>query len=99
GGERDSDEDVERARADLDKAEWVGVEDEGRKQPSAGNEGQRQPDRERGGPGAIAGDEEYAEQRDRKGEEDRRQHIGDWRLQDAGRHQEVEQENDREGQH
>ena len=41
----------------------------------------------------------HAEQHDRKGEEDRRQRIGDRRLQDARRHQEVEQEDDREGQH
>ena len=51
------------------------------------------------GPGAIAGDEQHAEQHDRKGEEDRRQRIGDWRLQNARRHQEVEEDDDREGQH
>ena len=62
-------------------------------------EGQRQPERERAGLGAIAGDEEHAEQHDRKGEEDRRQRIGDRRLENARRHQEVEQEDDREGQH
>jgi hypothetical protein len=93
------DENVERAGADLDEPEWVGVEDEGREQPSPGNEGQRQPDRERARPRAIAGDEEHAEQHNRKGEEDRRHRIGDRRVQDAGRHQEVEQEDDWEGQH
>ena len=79
--------------------ERVGVEDEGREQPCAREQGEREPQRERAGPCAIAGDERHAEQHDRKGEEDRGQHIRDRRLQNARRHQEVEEDDDREGQH
>ena len=98
-GERDRDEDVERAGADLEEAERIGVEDEGREQPCARDRGQRQPERKLAWLRAITGDEVYAEQCNRKGEEKRRQRIRDWRLENARRHQEVEQKDDREGQH
>ena len=70
GGERDGDEDIERAGADPHDAERIGVEDEGGEEPCAREQRQRQPDRELHRLGAVAGDEEDAEEDDRKGEED-----------------------------
>ena len=80
------------------KAERIGVEDEGRKQPGAGKEGQRQADRELRRLGLIARDEEHCEEADRESEENGGERIGNRRLEDARRHQQIKQEDDRERQ-
>ena len=90
GGERDGDEDVECAGAHPHEAERIGVEDEGGEEPRARDDRHGKTDCQLARLGAVARDKEHREERDRNSKKYAGKRIGDWRLENAWRDQQVE---------
>ena len=97
--EHHGDEDVQLVGVDRDDAQRIGVEHQAGIDPAADDQGQDKLHGQHLRPVPEPRREKHREEDDREQEEQPRQPVGDRRVHDAGRHQQVEQEDDGEGEH